>query len=1087
LEPAAPAIVSQPISRSIVAGSTATFAVTASGTQPLNYQWIKNGQVLNDGGNASGATTASLSLNNVQDADAASYTVVVANTLGSATSAPALLTALDPPTITIQPASPFQIVGTTASFTVVSGGTMPLNYRWRKNGVDLSDGGKISGATYATLTLSNVQFLDGGNYSVLVSNVVGITTSSNASLTVLPSTNGFLWNVDFQGSGGKVGFAAIGQTANDFWNYYSRDLQGSSGAIVNLAMADKTITPVGLAVDNGRGVACSGSYDPMYDCYIYSGYQTSLTITVTNLPTGSYRVLVYSPQGVVSLSVGGFAYGNRGCYDSTPVGVPVWTEGVQYAQYTGVPVTNGQSMILVMHPVGPNLYGKLAGLQIMQLAPIPSIVQQPENELVISGGSASFTVLAGGAQLNYQWKKNGSDLTDGGNISGANSPTLTLNAVSGSDAAGYSVLVSNSYGAILSSNAILMLLYGSGIVPIVPWGNNSFGQTNVPRELTNVLSISSGADGYHVLALKTDHTVVAWGNDDWGQTDVPAGLTNVAAIAAGAVHSLALQAGGGVVAWGYNGSGQTSVPTDLTNAVGVAAGYGHSMALRADRTVVAWGDNSSGQSAVPTGLTNVIAVAAGNNDSLALKADGTVVAWGNNDYGQTDVPAGLTNVVAIAAGDSHNLALKADGTVLGWGWNGEGETEVPAAVSNAVAVAAGYDHSLALEADGTVVAWGWDNQGQTDVPASLGSVVAIAAGDEFSLALVDLGSPVILKQPANQTVNLGATALLSVAVVGVQPLSYRWQKEGVNLIDGGNVSGSATARFVLSDVQDVDTADYTVITTNTVGSVTSSPAILTVLSPPAITSQPIGQLLAPGCSTVLGVVAAGTPPLIYKWWKDGSALDGQTNANLFLNNIQISNFGNYRIVVTNGYGSTTSSNAALVQDQLPIAGPDTVQRPATGGVKINVAVLLANDIDADGDGLTIVGVSSMSTAGGTVYLKGNWVYYIPLAGFTNTDTYRYTVSDGHCGGEAVGVVAVLVESDVAQSGNFTIQRQSDGSILLRFNGIPGFTYQIQYTESLSNPNWQDLGTQTADGLGVYQFNDYPPANAPARFYRSVWP
>ena len=73
--------------------------------------------------------------------------------------------------------------------------------------------------------------------------------------------------------------------------------------------------------------------------------------------------------------------------------------------------------------------------------------------------------------------------------------------------------------------------------------------------------------------------MVAWGNNFYGQTNVPAGLNNVAAIAAGGRHSLALKTDGTVVAWGFNTAGQCNVPTGLTNVEAIAARGNHSMVL----------------------------------------------------------------------------------------------------------------------------------------------------------------------------------------------------------------------------------------------------------------------------------------------------------------------------------------------------------------------------------------------------------------------------------------------------------------------------------------------------------------------------
>ncbi len=184
---------------------------------------------------------------------------------------------------------------------------------------------------------------------------------------------------------------------------------------------------------------------------------------------------------------------------------------------------------------------------------------------------------------------------------------------------------------------------------------------------------------YHGLALKSDGTVTAWGDNGFGQTNIPVGLSNVVAIAAGLDYNLALKSDGTVTAWGYNAHGQTTIPVGLRNVVAIAVGALHSVALKSDGTVVAWGYDGSpyGDITIPVGLSNVVAFAAGINHNLALKSDGTVAAWGRNSEGQTTIPVGLSNVVAIAAGSFHSLAMKSDGTVVAWGDNNSGQATVP--------------------------------------------------------------------------------------------------------------------------------------------------------------------------------------------------------------------------------------------------------------------------------------------------------------------------------------------------------------------------------------------------------------------------
>ncbi|MCR4437305.1 MAG: immunoglobulin domain-containing protein, partial [Eubacteriales bacterium] len=91
---------------------------------------------------------------------------------------------LVPPSITTQPESQTVTAGQTATFSVEAAGDTPLSYQWKKDGVNLSDGGNISGAATNTLTISNVQLSDAGSYAVMVWNALGGATSNEAILTV---------------------------------------------------------------------------------------------------------------------------------------------------------------------------------------------------------------------------------------------------------------------------------------------------------------------------------------------------------------------------------------------------------------------------------------------------------------------------------------------------------------------------------------------------------------------------------------------------------------------------------------------------------------------------------------------------------------------------------------------------------------------------------------------------------------------------------------------------------------------------------------------------------------------------------------
>jgi hypothetical protein len=168
----APVITTQPASQTVDEGNTATFTVVATGTPAPTYQWYLGGIPL------SGATSSTLTIGNVQPANAGSYTVIVTNSISSVTSKAATLTVDAAPSITAQPQSQTVAAGSSVTFSVVASGNPAPTYQWSLNGTPLS------GATKANLTLNNVKAANDGTYTVAVTNALGSVTSAGATLTV---------------------------------------------------------------------------------------------------------------------------------------------------------------------------------------------------------------------------------------------------------------------------------------------------------------------------------------------------------------------------------------------------------------------------------------------------------------------------------------------------------------------------------------------------------------------------------------------------------------------------------------------------------------------------------------------------------------------------------------------------------------------------------------------------------------------------------------------------------------------------------------------------------------------------------------
>lgn len=180
------AIVRNPTAVSVEPGETAVFTVSIAATDTVNYQWQRNGIDLTDSGDVSGATTNSLSITNAEEADEDDYRVIITHsvTSESLSSASATLTVLGAPEILGQPEAAATEAGLDATFSVNARGVSPLVFQWFRDGVALSNGGGISGATTNELTLRGLAVEDSGEITVRVSNSLGSLDSEAVTLLV---------------------------------------------------------------------------------------------------------------------------------------------------------------------------------------------------------------------------------------------------------------------------------------------------------------------------------------------------------------------------------------------------------------------------------------------------------------------------------------------------------------------------------------------------------------------------------------------------------------------------------------------------------------------------------------------------------------------------------------------------------------------------------------------------------------------------------------------------------------------------------------------------------------------------------------
>jgi hypothetical protein len=183
--------------------------------------------------------------------------------------------------------------------------------------------------------------------------------------------------------------------------------------------------------------------------------------------------------------------------------------------------------------------------------------------------------------------------------------------------------------------------------------------------------------------------------------------------------------------------------------------------------------------------------------------------------------------------------------------------------------------------------------------------------------------PLITQQPTNLTVGVGQTASFNANGYAERPFALQWAKDGVNLTNGvttngSTISGATGVPLTISNVQTNDEGNYWIVITNNFGAVTSSVAVLTVVALPQIIVPPTNQTVGLGSTVTLPVTAVGAIPLSYQWQLGGTNLVnggrivGATNSTLTISNAQTGDDGGYSIIVTNAFGSVTSSPPAVL-------------------------------------------------------------------------------------------------------------------------------------------------------------------------------
>jgi len=341
----------------------------------------------------------------------------------------------DPPLIVTAPTNQIVAAGSNATFTVFASGSGPLRYRWQFNGAN------ILNATNSSYTVTNVQQALTGNYTVTVSNMVAVVTSSPPAvlslrtppvITVQPTnrTATLTSNVTFS-------VVATGNPAPAYqWRFGATNLPGATGS---------SFTRTNVQTNH------AGIYSVVVSNIAGSATSSNATLTVNTPP-----VFTLDPMSQTS-NIGATVMFTASATGSPPVTYQ-WRFGglgdIAGQTNSSLTVTNvqvgdaGNYRVVASNAVGT----VMSAIAVLTVNAPPVITQQPLTQTVAPGSNPALTVVATGTPSpTYQWRINTV------NLSGENAAVLSLLNFQTNNEGDYSVVVSNSVGTVLSSNATLAL------------------------------------------------------------------------------------------------------------------------------------------------------------------------------------------------------------------------------------------------------------------------------------------------------------------------------------------------------------------------------------------------------------------------------------------------------------------------------------------------------------------------------------------------------------------------------------------------------------------------------------------------------